>query len=283
MENKEFQTLIISLIVHGLIIWALFRLPSVDLQTTKVPVEIVIEEPSHHDQKTFVPETKTPDDLLTRANSQAKFLSKLTQRVREEMKARLSGPTENRRLEPTPPGQANSKRLAMSDLRIQDGEVPGGRSADETTTGIRSQIRIGQSSLGEYIPNLKEGSITALNTDQFTYYSFFARVGEAIRYRWVQRVRNFVGAQSVFQMNVLARQSRTTEVEITLASQGGAVVNTAVVKSSGYPELDRAAIEAFLEASPLQNPPAELAGSDGTIRLQYGFRVEFAPTAIAGP
>ncbi|HMN69995.1 MAG TPA: hypothetical protein PKC28_15745, partial [Bdellovibrionales bacterium] len=54
------------------------------------------------------------------------------------------------------------------------------------------QVAIGQSSIAEFIPGIEEGAFTALNTDQFTYYTFFARMNEQVRNRWVSAVRAYM-------------------------------------------------------------------------------------------
>lgn len=287
MENKEFQTLIASIVIHIVLVMLLLhaKVPDHLFQDT-VPVEIVFNDPNKKAQ-TFVTETEEKEDIMDKLKNQAAYLSKLTKRVKQETVARRTdAATVNRMrsLNLNPTNQNMGQRAAGRERPQQDesqGEM-NMQKMQQQSGSIGRNIVMGDSSIGEYIPNIKEGNFTALNTDQFMFYTFFSRVNEAIRYRWVTHVRDFASNLPLIKQQELAQYARTSYVTIIL-DKGGTIIRSFVSRSSGSEGLDRAALIAFREAAPFLNPPAEMREADGTIRLDYSFHVEFRPSALAGP
>ena len=183
----------------------------------------------------------------------------------------------------TPRPKEDKKQAKTPDLdlkpRLSDASQPRRLEEDQQallqqTTPQASLIdrtfAIGGSTGGEEIPGVKEGS-TALNTDQFKYYSFFSRVKEAIRFRWVTGVRGFANSASQAQLYRLARLPSPTVLEIML-DRDGMVVHINVLKSSGSATLDNAAVDAFYQASPLNHPPDEMIRPDDRmVHLMFSF------------
>lgn len=131
----------------------------------------------------------------------------------------------------------------------------------------------GMSTVGELLPeDMKIGNFTALNTDRFIYYTFYARVEEAIRHRWVRYVKAAIYAGQVPQSADFFR----TKLEIVLDAKGQ-FINGFIHESSGVTNLDQAPLYAFREAERIPNPPREMVQSDGTIRLHYFFQVDKNP------
>lgn len=283
MENKEFQTLIASILIHIALVMILSHYKTPDFLNEQVPVEIVFNDPNKKSQ-TFVTETDEKDELMDKLKEQAAYLSKVSKRVKQEsVAARNDALTANRRrsLNLNPSTEPVGKKVAgqKPQAETDQGEV----NLQKAQAGsLGRNIAIGDSSIGEYIPNVKVGNFTALNTDQFTFYTFFSRVNEAIRYRWVSRVRNFADSLSPNKQQELSQYPRTSYVTIILDKKGS-IIRSFVSRSSGSDGLDQAAILAFREAAPFLNPPAEMREADGTIRLDYSFHVEFRSSALAGP
>lgn len=280
MKDQSFQALVLSLAIHGLWLWLAIHIPPNSIRAHSQPVEIQIVEKDKKDAKTFVPDLSTEEKLLEKLKEQANFLSKFNQRVKEQLKARAIDKTQNHSNSQLAQNRPNQESAPQGQRQKPTGPGPRMhlRPAGE---GIPRQIVMGPSSVGEIIPGVKEGSFTALNTDQFIFYSFFSRVNEQIRYRWVTNIRQFGARQSPADIRLLSQYPRISEVEIVLDSQGN-YVESHVFRSSGFPDLDRAAIEAFIQAAPLQNPPAEMVEGDGFIRLHYSFQVEWRPYQFAG-
>jgi protein TonB len=224
------------------------------------------------------------------ARDQARLLSQLTRRVKEELVARNNGPTKNR-----PPGNdasspaskpsdksASPKSRPLEDLK-PDGLVTARQGkkldlpADPSSPSVGRQVALGGSTNGEYLPFVKEGSFTSLNTDQFLYYTFFNRVNEQIRSRWVTAIREFSGTLSHADVLRLSKLQRETQIEVLLQPDGylkGVVIG----KPSGEPGLDQAAVIAFRKTAPFLNPPIEMKGEDGLVHLYYSFVIQWQPT-----
>jgi len=132
----------------------------------------------------------------------------------------------------------------------------------------------GVSTSGELLPSdVKIGDFTALNTDRFTYYTFYARVEEQIRHRWVRYVKAALyGGGDV----PIGRTDFMTNLEIVL-NRRGEFVRAIIHQASGSKDLDSAPVLAFREAQMIPNPPREMLKPDGTIRLLYSFHVDQVP------
>jgi protein TonB len=195
--------------------------------------------------------------------------------VKKEMAARESGPTKNRSLQLNPrPTAPIPVRAAGRRAQQLKGEGPG--LANPMGGPQLRQVAIGGSTIAEHIPGVDEGAFTALNTDQLTYYAFFARVNEQVRNRWVAMIRSYMGSLSEQDLAHLSRSDRQTVIEIVL-SKTGEYIRGLLHSSSSVKPLDSAAIEAFRAAAPFLNPPQGLVEADGFIHLRYVFMVRFRP------
>jgi outer membrane biosynthesis protein TonB len=123
---------------------------------------------------------------------------------------------------------------------------------------------------------VEEGDFTALNTDQFTYYSFFSRINEQVRNRWVAGIREYMSRLSQRDLEELAKMDRETVIEIIL-SRTGEFSTSVVSHTSGDRVLDQTTVGAFRSAAPFINPPQGMVGDDGLIHLHYAFTLRFRP------
>ncbi len=253
--------------MHLLVIWLIVHAPAPKVSQNET-TEITIVE--NEKSQTFVTETKDKPDVLDQLKDQATYLSQYTKRVKKEMKARRIDRTQNAGRPKTRQGsKVTRQEPGGTDIRL----TPGGQASP--------QMAIGASSLAERIPGVDEGSFTALNTDQFTYYAFFSRMNEQIRGRWVNQVRSFVRGLSKAELENLSKKDRETVVEIILDERGH-FMQSIVIHSSGSEVLDKTPVMAFKDASPFLNPPRGMIAEDGYIHLQYGFFIRFQPPSF-GP
>lgn len=295
MIDKSFQALIYSLVIHALLLLAYWRSPAPEMAPDATTVEILYNEntPRRVVYDDSTPDTKSIEEKL---KEQSKNLSRITKRVKEEQVARpRPEPSPSFKLSDLTPQMniSDQARSAMdrktksnkaSDSEEKDIHIPqlpalGAKGQSQDT--LSRSVVIGGNTQDDWIPGVKEGSFTALNTDQFTYYSFFSRVKDAIRFRWVQRVRNFSQQASPQEIMTLARIPSPTKLEIVLSKKGD-ILKIETLQTSGSAELDAAAVNAFWAASPLNNPPAEMAEDDGLIRIHYAFQVIWQPTYMVG-
>lgn len=276
LNDKSFQALIFSLILHGIMVLFIrsYSNPSHYLSQNE-PTEVTfIEEPTGKRQS-VVTETEKAD-LMEKFKSQADFLAQFTKRVKEQLKARKSGETKNSNGN-TPQQNSNQERQATEQATKADQES--GETQKKSEMPLGRNIVMGESSIAEKIPGIREVAFNALNTDQFTYYTFYARMNEQVRFRWIRQIRSFIDSLSQAQLIELAKRERVTRVEIILDDKG-AILDSIVHFTSGYKPLDQAAAQAFAEAAPFRNPPRGMVEADGKIHLFYEFYVTLNPNAI---
>ncbi len=273
--------LCLSLTLHFGFFWGLTSLPTEPSLSESVPVEITFRSEEKNKQQ-FVTD---PDlgKLADKLNEQSRFLSKYARRVKEESVASLSGPTVNK----VPQQQSHTKSQPEfqhnQEKKIARGETSGlDFHAEQRQIDVKNNTsrNFSASTIAEHIPNVKRGGFTVLNTDQFTYYSFFHRINEQIRLRWVGKIRRISLSLHPKMVNQLALLGRETRVELVLDSKGE-YVSTFIDQGSGAEPLDRAAAEALIEAAPYLNPPQDLVDNDGFIRLNYSFFVEWESRHLA--
>lgn len=279
--DKSFEGLLFSIAIHALFVVLFLNMPAPNFSSGSDKTEITILEPTPAPKskaKAFVTETEKKDPELKDLQSAADYLSQFAKRVKKQIVARNNGETRNSQpsvipLRPKPtPGKRVAGMETQDNARREEGiglPAPGGNTA-------MRQVAIGPSSISEYIPGVQQGEFTALNTDQFTYYSFFARINEQIRNRWVAGIRNYVGSLSQSDQEKLAKGDRQTVVEIILTSDGE-YHSSVLQHSSGDRTLDQTTVDAFRAAAPFLNPPRGMVEEDGFIHLRYAFVVQFRP------
>jgi hypothetical protein len=247
--------------------------PSKSPINTLQPIEIVYQNETKKTQA-FVtaPDEKKLDEQLEDLKEKAQQLSRITQRVKEQMVARKNGETRNR--EPAPQQQMHEelqKPLETSDAPSITAPMP---------DKVARNTYLGDSSIAEYIPEVKEGGFTALNTDQFVYYTFYARTNEQVRNRWVNNVQQFINDTPQSELNRLAQKTQVSQIEIIL-TRDGKFVKALAHKNSESRDLDACAAAAFRLAAPFNNPPSEMIEEDGFIHLHYGFHIQLQPRYLA--
>jgi TonB family protein len=243
---------------------------------TKGPPKQVVRNP-------LVPENlKIQDD-----NSLARFLSEQKVRVKQEVQATQSGMTKNQTSSTTsnfqsPNNQSNSaQQKTKEDSTDPSNEITNEKEAfnlNESQSNPFKSLNPSSpaSTVGEKLPSdIKYGSFTALNTDRYLYYTFYARVEELTRSRWESRIRH---ALSSFDPTYLESRVRgrewVSEFEFWL-DPTGKLHSVHLFKESGVKKFDLAAEGAFREARFFPNPPKDLIQEDGFIRLKYSFSVNF--------
>ena len=128
----------------------------------------------------------------------------------------------------------------------------------------RFQQRIGrvQSSLENFIPEVKPGNQTALNTRAAPFAAYIARMHRSIHNLWgfgmLEEWEEKSGSNPFNNRNLL------TTLEIRL-NPDGTVDKVTVVKTSGYMPYDAAAIDVAFSAGPYPDPPREIRSKNGNL------------------
>lgn len=270
--DRSFLGLVYSLILHVAVFVLLFNLKLPPVSSSGPTEVVLIEKDNSKKSRIAVMETHDKKDIFQQLKDQADYLSQYSKRFKKQVRARNIGRTQNSKSLSPPIEEPIAGRVGGQSQPSSPGEGP-----RETAPGPQlRQVAIGGSSISERIPGVEEGAFTALNTDQLTYYTFFARVNEQMRNRWVSMIREYVYSLSQEEFEKLSRNEKETVVEIIL-SQSGEYVRSILHRSSKVRPLDEAAIQAFQMAAPFLNPPKGLVEADGFIHLKYLFTITFRP------
>lgn len=292
-----FRSVLFSFFIHLAIVLALiWVVPSLIKSTEPEIIELEwtpereIYEAIKPREKKIVRQVELPEEnKLKDDETLARFLSEKTQRVQKESQAAQTGLTKNRSNQEAgiSTSQNNASQNSKDNSKNKNSDSnPSPSELEKDKDGYR-QVDISQqlsemkryddglSSVGEALPrDVKVGSFTALNTDRYLFYTFYARVEELIRYRWESRVQNSINSFNRQTRLQLADRNWVTEAEFILDKKGN--LKTAIImKSSGIKNFDLAAIEAFKDARIFPNPPAEMVKDDGLIHLVFSFTVRF--------
>ncbi len=245
------------------------------------------DEAPQHSQQIVTDVTPPTKDLVKDLKNKVDRLSAVTQRVLKEQVARRSGRKTVNGGPSTPP----SKSTANSMARNSHPNSLNAKTFDDTSSdrpsitapmggNVSPHQQLEDSSISDYIPEIKQGGFTALNTDQFVYYTFYSRINEQIRNRWVTNIQNILYRTPQSVLNQWSAVPQVTQVEILL-DPSGHFVRATLYRHAQSKDLDQAAVSAFRLASPFNNPPSELVKSDGYIHLYYVFHLEFRPRFLA--
>lgn len=272
----------LSLLIHAFFYWgsqyAGFFSPPPE-RTQSVVIEIQESKASQNEKsKQIVRQAIAPDKIEPEESQDPlTFLSERSQRVRKQMQAQKSGKTENRG------SQKPVKNSALNNKSRTPKEIdPFADSFSQSRSGSSASFsqQTGVSTIGEALPQeVSVGSFTALNTDRYLFYSFYARVEDLIRFRWETNVHSALNRTLPEQLTMNNQGIWKTHLEVVL-NASGEVKNVVILKESGLRAFDQAAAQAFIQARLLPNPPLEMKDEDGMIRLQYAFQVRFNPTAF---
>ena len=240
--------------------------------------------PSQNKTKEIVREALVPEKMkIPDSEDPLKFWSAQTQRVKKQMRAAQIGMTENHfnksAQQNNKQQQQKKKSLTLPDPNSDEQT----NSREVTGSGMPILGSPGTSKIGESLPqDVQVGSFTALNTDRYLFYSFYARVEELIRYRWESSVQNALSVVPHERLEANIRGRWTTQLEVLLNPKGE-FVKVLVMKEAGISHFDQAAVRAFSEARYFPNPPKEMVEEDGLIHLKYSFTVYYDSHAVARP
>lgn len=280
------QGILLSLAVHFLLIIIAKMLPVP--QPNAKPIEVtLLENPSQSEtHRQVVREQLLPEKLKVKeSDDPLKFLSSQTQRVKKQTRAALSGMTKNRDNNAKEAKENQDKNSSGQQHSLDprrpgtlDAFAPQYKKAPSLSQSIKADR--GLSTIGEALPQqVQIGSFTALNTDRYLYYSFYARIEEAIRFSWEGLIQNAIATTPRNDFNRGARNVWITQLEIWL-KPNGEIHSSHIMKESGIKGFDQAAIRAFTQARMFPNPPKEMVESDGLIHLKYAFHVSFDPRSL---
>jgi TonB family protein len=273
----------LSVVIHIVVFLGLILSPPLAWKGATENIEISIDDELQllhavsPKKQSLVRQVELPDKLiLPKDETLPNFLSEKAQRVREETQAAQTGMSSNRSASESSPNKISVKLSKTSVL-----EKEGFKSMDVTKQlAEMNNFEKGISTVGESLPkDVKIGSFTALNTDRYLYYTFYARIEELIRFRWESRVQHVVENMNSQLVAGTANRNWITHAEFLL-DRNGYLKKALVMKESGLRAFDAAAVNAFRDARVFPNPPPELVREDGYIHIQFSFTVNFSPPGL---
>jgi protein TonB len=284
LRDLFLTSIVLSLVLHGLIGASLvfWKDKGPDTNEEKVLVVEYLDE-NPRDQGQIVDQNVKP--LNDEIPEHTKFLSRNNQRVERETKAERRGEFKNQAAQGRAPlmptaSQAEQKQKSKSMVSSTEG-LPSLQALkpqmDWEKLSEKNQTRSVQvagdpAQTDDHLKEVETGAQTVLNTKEFMYFTYYARIKKQIQQYWEPMIKEKV--KNIFlQGRQLASVDRTTRLLIVLNKEG-TLVAVKVLGQSGEYDLDQAAIDAFKAAAPFPNPPEGLVEGDETVKIRWDFILE---------
>jgi hypothetical protein len=155
----------------------------------------------------------------------------------------------------------------MSRLRRADGER---RRSEHRGSWATPSFERYRSAIENYVPSVKPGNQTALNTAAVPFAAYLNQIHSRIHPIFAD-----VFLDSLDRLpasHPMNDQNLVTALEIVVDHEEGRLVRRGVTKTSGVTAFDINAIAAVDRAAPFGTPPAEIVSPDGNVYLHWEFR-----------
>ena len=170
-----------------------------------------------------------------------------------------------------PPKQPSRSLPSLGNLGVplpvpKRGEEPRPREQAENDDHPPGSTEIGGE---QYIEDktLPEGSENMLNAQESVYYSFYARLYDAIAPIWESKLRELPN-----QMHI-GQGEYNTVVDVVMDADGN-LIEVHQLHGSGFPELDSVVEAAWKRIGRFPNPPTALLNPQGEVHTGWTFTVE---------
>ncbi|HEY6080098.1 MAG TPA: hypothetical protein VIW29_14895 [Polyangiaceae bacterium] len=155
----------------------------------------------------------------------------------------------------------------MSRLLRADGERR--RSAHRGSWRTPSLERY-RSAIENYVPSVKPGNQTALNTAAVPFAAYLNQIHVRIHPIFADQFLASLDAMPA--SHPMNDPTLVTALEIVLDREEGRLVRRGVTRTSGVTAFDISAISAVDRAAPFGTPPNEIVSPDGNVYLHWEFR-----------
>ncbi len=272
-----------SLLIHGMFLlvafWFAAYAPKIDLsQSDPIEFEVLAPKATKDDSKPTKTIVRSSEGELAKQAKEDSYLSEKTKVVKEQISARNSGDTSSVQSSPSAStGQAKSAAKApRSQHRPIDLSELGVKINPYQNTKFEQQRNWANQSTGEsmrggeYIQGMKQGEVSALNTKEFVFYSYFERVRRQLDSSWQPLLRGQVAKLYKNGRKLASNSDYVTRTLVTLNSKGE-VARVQLVEESGTVDIDDAALDALNKAGPYPNPPKGLMDASGQVQIRWDF------------
>ena len=262
----------LSLFLHIGVLLPVFLKDSHSTKETSVDNHLVFIDDPFHQQIV----TQEEFNRLEPAKP-SRYLSEQDKAVEKEVQAMMKGLFHQARQAAANPVPADSKKIQRQLSSL----------SEELSNTIKAPLELELDELeklsqtSDFLPGVKLGSHTLLNTKEFTYYSFFVRLKEQLYWRWLKYFKRD-HSDSLISL-ARERQRLFSTYLYAVLSSDGEMQDLMVVDSSGSEVADTAALHAFLSAAPFPNPPEGLVEADGFIHIQQSFHIYVSSSVAENP
>jgi TonB family protein len=172
--------------------------------------------------------------------------------------------------QPKSAAHPQAKDVKLSDLGVKVQMVPKDAPAYEdqrqwapaqTGEAIRG---------GQFVQGMKEGEVSALNTKEFVFYSYFDRVRKQLDQAWQPLLREQIQRIYKTGRHLASNADYVTKTMVTLSAKGE-ILRVQVLEQSGTFDLDQVAVDALNKAGPYPNPPKGLIDGSGNVQIRWDF------------
>jgi TonB family protein len=261
--------------------------PRIDVkQVDPRKLEAIRKQWRNSEKQLLIDKNKAPH-VATEDNPDARYMSDRNIRVKKEQRAKIGEvvpkvgapgaptaqhPPSRPKAQPKTPPRDQHRLPSLGNLGVPLPVAPKSQPTEVADQSDRSRIsheRTGENG-GEqnlHDPNVPEGGENLLNAQESVYYSFYARLYEAIGPIWQSKIR------TASRMRRIQPGDYSTNLDVVFDKQGNLVkINT--VASSGIEEFDQAAFNAWHTVGQFPNPPSGLLNEEGQVHTGWNFTVQ---------
>ncbi len=126
-----------------------------------------------------------------------------------------------------------------------------------------------RSAIENYVPSVKPGNQTALNTARVPFASYLNTIHNRLHPIFADSF--LASLDSLPGSHPMNRPQISTNLEIVLDQAEGRIVRMGITKTSGVTAFDIAALESVNRAQPFGPPPREIVSPDGNVYFHWEF------------
>ena len=262
-ENPVARSLGLHLML--LLVALLYILSAPKPMLSQAPVEVTLADESERAKPTREIVQRSEGREVKEAKKGA-YLSDRSRVVDEERSARNAGEFQR----PASRDRASPERapIRVSDFAIHFKPSPPEEYSNQKNWAKEQTGEALQG--GQYIKGMKEGEVSALNTKEFVFYSYFERVRKQLDQAWQPLLREYVSRILKGGRKLASNTDYITRTLVTMNSKGE-ILRIQMLEESGTQDLDRAAVDALNRAGPYSNPPKGLIDGEGQVQIRWDF------------